>query len=119
MELNAIDGARLPIPPFDLNGDGLITTMRVPDREEADRMADPADPRPVGYARTPGLAWNVSVAGRWAYVADDDAGVQVIDVHDPTCPRLRGAAPTSGYAWGVAASGSGASVLPRSSRYSR
>lgn len=32
-------------PPNDLNGDGLITMMRVFDPEKADRMADPDDPR--------------------------------------------------------------------------
>ncbi len=32
-------------PPNDLNGDGVITMMRVFDPDEADRMADTADPR--------------------------------------------------------------------------
>lgn len=32
-------------PPNDLNGDGLITMMRVYDPEKANRMADPDDPR--------------------------------------------------------------------------
>ncbi len=32
-------------PPNDLNGDGLVTMMRVFDPEKADMMADPAEPR--------------------------------------------------------------------------
>ena len=39
------DGATDEDPPNDLNGDGLITMMRVFDPEEADMMADPNEPR--------------------------------------------------------------------------
>ena len=39
------DGAIDEDPPNDLNGDGLITMMRVYDPEEADMMADPDEPR--------------------------------------------------------------------------
>jgi hypothetical protein len=39
------DGAIDEDPPDDLNGDGLITMMRVYDPEKADLMPDPSDPR--------------------------------------------------------------------------
>ena len=39
------DGLDDEDPPNDLNGDGLITMMRVYDPDEADRMPDPRDPR--------------------------------------------------------------------------
>jgi hypothetical protein len=39
------DGAIDEDPPNDLNGDGLITMMRVYDPDEADMMADPEAPR--------------------------------------------------------------------------
>jgi len=39
------DGAIDEDPPNDLNGDGLITMMRVFDPEKADRMADAGEPR--------------------------------------------------------------------------
>ena len=39
------DGAIDEDPPNDLDGDGFITTMRVPDPAKADRMADAAEPR--------------------------------------------------------------------------
>lgn len=39
------DGAVDEDPPNDLNGDGLITMMRVRDPKKADLMADPAEPR--------------------------------------------------------------------------
>ncbi|MCP3903211.1 MAG: hypothetical protein GY715_06195 [Planctomycetes bacterium] len=39
------DGAIDEDPPNDLNGDGLITMMRVPDPKKADHMADAEEPR--------------------------------------------------------------------------
>ena len=49
------------------------------------------------------------MAWRWrarvAYVADDDAGLQIIDVSNPASPVRLGGYDTSGYAWGVAVAG--------------
>jgi hypothetical protein len=50
------------------------------------------------------------VAGNHAYVADEDAGLQVIDVSNPTnCVRV-GGCDTSGSAYGVAVAGNHAYV---------
>ena len=37
-----------------------------------------------------GMRVGVAVAGNYAYVADDDAGLQVIDVSNPANPRAGG-----------------------------
>jgi hypothetical protein len=52
----------------------------------------------------------VAVSGHYAYVADWDAGLQVIDVSDPANPRRVGGYDTPGYALGVAVSGNYAYV---------
>ncbi len=73
------------------------------------RMYGPEDPRkwetelPVSEAKyippnpyvgsydTPGYAYSVFVLGDYAYVADGNSGLQVIDIHDPASPTLAGA----------------------------
>jgi len=68
MELNAIDGSRLPIPPFDLNGDGLFTLLdyvQVDFDVNGDGNIDSADvlpPSGKGYTTlipTPGILTGV------------------------------------------------------------
>ena len=45
----------------------------------------------VGGYDTSGYAWGVAVSGNYAYVADDAAGLQVIDVSNPAnCVRVGG-----------------------------
>ena len=66
---------------------------------------------------TSGLAWGVAVSGNYAYVADGEAGLQVIDVRNPTnCVRV-GGYDTSGYAKGVAVSGNYAYVAGATQGY--
>ena len=55
-------------------------------------------------------AQDVAISGSHAYVADWDAGLQVIDIADPASPQLVGGVDTPGYAYGVAISGSHAYV---------
>ncbi len=52
----------------------------------------------------------MAVSGNYAYVADADAGLQVIDVSNPANPQRVGGYDTSGYAYGVAVSGNYAYV---------
>jgi hypothetical protein len=52
----------------------------------------------------------VAVSGNYAYVADDTAGLQVIDVSNPANPQWVGGYDTSGNAFGVAVSGNYAYV---------
>ena len=48
--------------------------------------ADSLNCRLVGNCGTPGKAWDLVVNGNYAYVADLDSGLRVIDVSDPTHP---------------------------------
>ncbi|QEI41830.1 hypothetical protein BMF77_02431 [Dolichospermum sp. UHCC 0315A] len=58
-------------------------------------------PTLVGNYDTSGEARGVQVVGNYAYVADRDSGLQIIDISNPTTPTLKGNYDTSGYAWGV------------------
>jgi len=53
---------------------------------------------------TPGYPYDIAISGTQACVADNDHGLQVIDISDPTSPTIVGNAPTPGYAYGVAVS---------------
>jgi len=66
--------------------------------------------RLVGYCPTPSLAFAVAVAGDYAYVADDSAGLRVISVADPAHPSEVGYCDTPDAAWGVAVAGNYAYV---------
>lgn len=46
------------------------------------------NPQIVGWVDTPGYACAVDVSSSYAYVADDNEGLQVIDISDPSNPVL-------------------------------
>ncbi len=73
-------------------------------------VSNPANPQRVGGYDTSGYAYGVAVSGNYAYVADYDAGLQVIDVSNPANPQRVGGYDTSGSAYGVAVSGNYAYV---------
>jgi len=64
----------------------------------------------AGSYDTPGYAFDIAICGDYAYVADGDYGLQVIDITDPTTPTLAGSYNTPGNAYGVAISGDYACV---------
>jgi len=66
-------------------------------------VSNPAHPNEVGFYGTPGYAEGVTVAGRYAYVADGWAGFRVVDISDQAHPTEVGFAYTLGYAFDVAA----------------
>lgn len=49
-------------------------------------IADPSNPSELGRYDTPGYACGVDVAGPYAYVADGDGGLRIIDVSAPARP---------------------------------
>jgi hypothetical protein len=59
-----------------------------------------------GFCATPGKAGDVAVSGDLAFVADGDAGLQIIDMTDKTIPVIIGSCDTPGFAAGVFVSGS-------------
>ncbi len=76
-------------------------------------VTDPAAPLAVGKtAPLPGIVMEVVVPGNagpmasgYAYVADFDSGLRVVDVSDPTQPVEVGFHQTPGHAYGVAVAG--------------
>ena len=73
-------------------------------------LAVDLDPQRVGGYDTSGSAYGVAVSGNYAYVADGDAGLQVI-ASNPANPQRVGGYDTSGFlANGVAVSGNYAYV---------
>lgn len=65
----------------------------------------------VGVSDTPGLAQDVALLGGYAYVADRNGGLRIVDISDPTHPQSAGATPIP-YAWGVAVAPGGAISPP-------
>ena len=59
-------------------------------------------PTIIGSVDTPGLAFDVTVAGSHAYIADSRSGVQVIDISNPSAPLVVGGANTPDEAVAVA-----------------
>jgi hypothetical protein len=68
-------------------------------------VSNPAAPVAVGSYDTGGDAGGVQVAGNLVYVADGEAGVQVIDVSNPAAPVRVGGYDTNGWASAVAVMG--------------
>lgn len=64
----------------------------------------------VGSYNTPGLARDVFVSDRYAYVADNISGLQIIDIDDPSNPTFTGSYDTPGHVDGVFISGNYAYV---------
>lgn len=58
-----------------------------------------------GSYNTAGIACDVSVLGKYAYVADNDKGLAIIDISNPSSPTLKGSCDTPGYARDISASG--------------
>jgi len=55
----------------------------------------------------------VAVSGSYAYVADSDNGLVIVDINNSAAPTLADSYDTAGYAYGVAVSGSYAYVADR------
>jgi hypothetical protein len=63
------------------------------------------NPTLEGVYNTSGSASDVYVSGKYAYVADSDSGLQIIDISNPTSPTLTGTYSTVGSAVAVYVSG--------------
>jgi len=64
-------------------------------------VSNPASPSLAGSYDTPDLAFGVYVSNNYAYVADYEAGLQIIDISNPASPSLVGSYDTPGLAYGV------------------
>jgi hypothetical protein len=85
-------GTNTPSEKLDVSGGSIIANT-------------PVNPRVIATEDTSSFAFGVAIAGRYAYVADHTAGLQVIDISDPSDPITIATEDTSGYAYGVAIAG--------------
>ncbi len=90
----------------DLRLDGALQIINV---------SSPNSPTNIGSHDTSGEAWNVTVNGSYAYVADGSTGLEIIDISNPNKPTLAKSYGISGYAEDVAVNGSYAYVAGWSS----
>ncbi|MBE9039089.1 DUF4114 domain-containing protein [aff. Roholtiella sp. LEGE 12411] len=68
-----------------------------------------------GTLDTTGVAYSVAVVDDYAYVADANSGLQIIDITDPSAPFLKGTFDTTGLAYGVAVAGNYAYIADATS----
>ena len=73
-------------------------------------VSAPSSPSQVGRVLLPGVVRSVALFGQYAYVADEEGGLQVVDVSIPSAPVVRGYSPTQGWADGIAIFGGRAYV---------
>lgn len=68
-------------------------------------LSNPANPKRVGGYDTPGSTRGVAVSGKYAFLADYEAGLQILDISNPAAPELVGRYDTWGTVLDVAISG--------------
>ena len=54
-----------------------------------------------GFCATPGQARDIAVVGDYAYIADGDHGIQIIDITDKAAPEIVSSFDTPGFANGI------------------
>ncbi len=81
-----IDGASLAVT---VQGD--IMYLGTGQRIALLDISNPAMPRVIGKTQTfPGIVVDFAISGGLAYVADDEAGLRIVDVSDPANPAFAG-----------------------------
>ncbi|KKL51943.1 hypothetical protein LCGC14_2290460, partial [marine sediment metagenome] len=66
---------------------------------------EPTGGQYVAKYNTPGISWDIALAGNFAYIADGSSGLSVLDITNPTSPTLVGTCDTPGDAKGIALAG--------------
>src|SRR3990172_129760 len=66
---------------------------------------------PVGYTQTADEVTDVAIAGQYAYVAEPDSGLQVVDISNPNAPRPGARVRIPGFVFGVTVFGSHAYLV--------
>jgi len=69
-----------------------------------------------GWVNTPGRSRAVTIAGNFAFIADDTSGMQIIDILQPDRPSIVGAVDTPGNAFDVSVRVSRRESRPKISR---
>lgn len=97
--------------------DTYTTTVTVAEHETTDVSATLVKVYGIfGSCNTPGFAYEAVVSGNYAYVADGDAGLVVVDLADRSQPTIVGTCNVTGIATGLAVAGSYAYVAVSNSK---
>ena len=64
----------------------LVCALSVYIYSEEKLRTTATDPDEIGFYVTPGWAEDVALAGDYAYIADLDSGLRIVDVSEPTSP---------------------------------
>ncbi len=73
-------------------------------------ISTPSSPTKIGQVTLPGIVRGIALLNQYAYVADEEGGLQVVDVSSPTAPAIRGFYPTIGWTDGITVLGGRAYV---------
>nr|WP_256376189.1 Calx-beta domain-containing protein [Dolichospermum sp. UHCC 0259] len=92
------------------NGATITTATATGIIQNDDQYSQPIATLVGEYNNTSRNAQSVRVVGNYAYIADYDSGLQIIDISNPKTPILKGNYNTSGNAFGVQVVGSYAYV---------
>lgn len=72
---------------MDISGDyAYVTSGSFSDLHIID-ISDPSNPNQISSVNTPSWANNVTVHGQYAYIANGDSGIRVINISDPKIPK--------------------------------
>jgi len=97
--------------------DTYTTTVTVAEHETTDVSATLVRAYQIfGTCNTPGFAYDAVVSGNYAYVADGDGGLAVVDLADRSQPTIVGSCSVTGKATGLAVAGSYAYVAVANSK---
>lgn len=62
-------------------------------------VTTPSSPSKVGRLTLPGIIRGIALLNQYAYVADEEGGVQVVDISSPTTPKYAGFYSTTNQPW--------------------
>ena len=80
-------------------------------------VSNPAFPQERGRVLLPGTVQDIAVVGDYAYVADDDSGLQIINISNPAAPTLTGGCNLYTEMYGVSVAGNYAYLASHSGLY--
>ena len=62
-------------------------------------ISTPSNPSRIGQVTLPGIITGIKLLGQYAYVADEEGGLQVVDISSPSTPKIAGYYSTTNNSW--------------------
>ena len=62
-------------------------------------ISTPSNPSKIGQVTLPGIIMGIKLLGQYAYVADGEGGLQVVDISSPSTPKIAGYYSTTNNSW--------------------